>query len=97
MWGKNNTSVYSEDTEAEDAVINQTQFGEEKPLFEEPPVFIDNSAPSQTEEKKKPPFILILGGGFLALLVILSLGLALASKQTTLPGMVTPSPSPVLT
>ena len=99
MWQKQQQAVI-DDNDSEVSSTNQTKFGMEKPLFEEPPAFLDPSAAkaATTEVKKKKPSILFLvAGAVLILLVITVLGLVALQKRTTVATQpnVTPSPTTI--
>jgi len=73
---------------------NQTQFGMEKPLFEESPYFTESDV-KEVMPKKKPPFLFI-GLAFFAVFLILLGALALVQKKTTVSFLPGPTPSPVV-
>jgi hypothetical protein len=97
MWNKPSTPVETEDSEA--SLTNQTQFGIEKPLFEEPPRFVDTSpkAANAQTAKKKPSPLPFIAVGVIFILLLTVLALAVLKKQTTTIYQPLVSPTPVVT
>ncbi len=94
MWTKNTQTSNSEN---DPVLTNQTQFGMEKPLFEEPPSFEDQSAKKTVEtKKKKSPLPFILAGVVIFLIMFMLLGIVLMKKNPSLPIDFSASPSPVV-
>jgi hypothetical protein len=92
MWTKITTPASN--SESDLALTNQTQFGMEKPLFEEPPRFEDPAAKTtQQAKKKKSPLPFILAGLAICVIMFMLLAIVLMKKKTLLP--IGPSATPV--
>lgn len=82
----------------DEILTNQTQFAQEEPILEMPPV--PKVAPvveEETEPKKKPKLLFIAGGAFAVLMVILLLVVVFSRpKKTEVVEKTEPSPTPKL-
>lgn len=95
MVGSNQQKI----DESETVLINQTQFGVEKPLFEEPAGIVDDSktSPGLSQPKKKNPMVFILGSVVIVSIILLLISQALGHQPVVLVSHPFVTPSPVTT
>lgn len=94
MWSKQ-TADSSDAPDREEVQTNQTQFGFDEPLFEEPPSLLDPNAVVPVAKKSHRRLMMVAGLGLLGVLLLFAALLSLRKPADTRIEA-TPTPTPVL-